>query len=59
VPVKVVSERLGHSSAAFTQQVYMHVIPGMDEDGARVAAEAILGTLTPAPEVPDDTNTGR
>jgi len=43
VPVKVVSERLGHSSVAFTQDTYMHVIPGMDEHGARVAAAAILG----------------
>ncbi|MGH3866232.1 MAG: tyrosine-type recombinase/integrase [Pseudonocardiaceae bacterium] len=43
VPVKVVSERLGHASAAFTQDTYMHVIPGMDEHGARVAADAILG----------------
>ena len=43
VPVKVVSERLGHSSVAFTQDTYMHVIPGMDEHSARVAATAILG----------------
>jgi integrase len=43
VPVKVVSERLGHSSVSFTQDTYMHVIPGMDEHGARVAALAILG----------------
>jgi len=43
VPVKVVSERLGHSSVSFTQDTYMHVIPGMDEHGARVAATAILG----------------
>lgn len=28
--------------------------PGMDEEGARLTAEAILGTLTPAPKVPDD-----
>jgi site-specific recombinase XerD len=27
VPVKVVGERLGHFSIAFTQQVYMHVTP--------------------------------
>lgn len=43
VAVKVVSERLGHSSVSFTQDTYMHVIPGMDEHGARVAAMAILG----------------
>jgi integrase len=28
VPVKVVSERLGHSTPAFTMSVYQHVIPG-------------------------------
>ena len=55
VPVKVVSERLGHSSVAFTMQTYMHVIPGMDEQAARVTATAILGSdsimsqLTPLP----------
>jgi integrase len=52
VPVKVVSERLGHSSVAFTQQVYMHVIPGMDAEGARLAA-AILGTMS-GPNSPGD-----
>jgi hypothetical protein len=53
VPVKVVSERLGHSSVAFTQQVYMHVIPGMDTGGARLAATAILGTVS-GPNSPGD-----
>ncbi|MCW2718627.1 MAG: integrase family protein [Pseudonocardia sp.] len=43
VPVKVVSDRLGHSSVSFTQDIYMHVIPGMDEHAAQVAATAILG----------------
>jgi hypothetical protein len=48
--VKVVSERLGHASVAFTQDTYMHVIPGMDEHGAQVAAAAIFG-LQPGKEV--------
>jgi hypothetical protein len=52
-PVKVVSERLGHTSVAFTQQVYMHVIPGMDAEGARLAATAILGTMS-TPNPPGD-----
>ena len=46
MPVKVVSERLGHSSVSFTQDTYMHVIPGMDEHAAQVAATAILGPAT-------------
>ncbi|MDQ3760522.1 MAG: site-specific integrase [Actinomycetota bacterium] len=53
VPVKVVSERLGHSSVAFPQQVYMHVIPGMDAEGAQLAAAAILGTVS-GPNSPGD-----
>ncbi|MEE9544053.1 MAG: site-specific integrase [Rhodospirillales bacterium] len=32
--IKVVSERVGHSSIAITLGVYGHVIPGMDEDTA-------------------------
>jgi integrase len=31
---KVVSERLGHSRAAITQDVYQHVLPGMQERAA-------------------------
>jgi integrase len=39
VPVKVVSERLGHSKASVTQDIYQHVIPGMQEEAAaRIAA---------------------
>ena len=29
VPIKVVSERLGHSTPGFTMATYQHVIPGM------------------------------
>jgi site-specific recombinase XerD len=36
VPVKVVSERLGHGDIAFTIQTYQHVLPGMQADAARV-----------------------
>ena len=34
VPIKVVSERLGHSNPAFTMTTYQHVLPGMQEDAA-------------------------
>lgn len=43
VPAKVVSERLGHAAVGFTLATYTHVMPGMDQDGACVAATAILG----------------
>ncbi len=39
VPAKVVSERLGHATVAFTLDVYSHVIPGLQEEAAeRIAA---------------------
>lgn len=43
VPVKVVSERLGHSSPAFTMAVYQHVLPGMQADAAAAFGAAIFG----------------
>jgi integrase len=43
VSVKVVSERLGHASAAFTQDVYMHALPGMQEDAAELVAALVFG----------------
>ena len=49
VPLKVVSERLGHSSPAFTMAVYQHVLPGMQRDAARVFARLMA---EPHPEVP-------
>lgn len=39
IPAKVISERLGHATVAFTLDVYSHVVPGMQEDAAdRIAA---------------------
>jgi integrase len=43
VPVKVVSERLGHSKTSLTQDVYQHVIPGMQEDAAARIGAVIDG----------------
>lgn len=44
VPVKVISERLGHESPAFTLKQYAHVIPGMQaEAAAQIAAIVISG----------------
>jgi len=34
IHIKVVSERLGHSSAGFTMDVYQHLMPGMQEQAA-------------------------
>jgi len=41
VPPKVVSEQLGHASAAFTLDVYSHVLPQM-QDAAAAKVEALL-----------------
>jgi integrase len=35
IPVKVVSERLGHAHIAHTIQTYQHLLPGMQADAAR------------------------
>ncbi|WP_084010689.1 tyrosine-type recombinase/integrase [Pseudofrankia sp. DC12] len=51
---KVVSERLGHASVAFTLAFYSHVIPGMDKDAAGLIANAILGE----PPADDDADVG-
>jgi integrase len=40
VPVKVVSERLGHSTPAFTMAVCQHVLPGMQRDAVQMVADA-------------------
>ncbi len=37
IPVKVVSERLGHAHIAHTLQTYQHVLPGMQADAASAA----------------------
>jgi integrase len=45
VSVKVMSERLGHSKASVTQDLYQHVIPGMQEDAAARIAAVVDGGL--------------
>ena len=40
---KVVSERLGHSSIAFTMTVYQHVMPGMQAEAAATFGAAVFG----------------
>ena len=41
VPVKVISERLGHESPAFTLKQYAHVMPGMQAEAAERIAAAV------------------
>jgi hypothetical protein len=42
-PVKVISERLGHESPAFTLKEYAHVIPGMQAEAAAQVASLVDG----------------
>jgi integrase len=50
---KVVTERLGHSTTAYTQDAYQHVLPGMQRDAARRFRERLY---RPAEEADDATN---
>jgi integrase len=43
VPVKVISERLGHEDPAFTMKQYAHVIPGMQAEAAALIAALVAG----------------
>lgn len=42
VNVKIVSERLGHSSVGFTLDRYSHVLPGMQADAAAMLSRALF-----------------
>ncbi len=55
IPVKVVSERLGHANIAFTIQTYQHLLPGMQADAARSTER--LAKPVPPPE--SDSGEGR
>ncbi len=52
IPIKVVSERLGHANIAFTIQTYQHLLPGMQAD----AASAVERLAKPVP--PPDNRSG-
>jgi integrase len=50
VPVKVISERLGHESPAFTLKQYAHVMPGMQAEAAALIAAVVQGDHASDPE---------
>lgn len=43
IDVKIVSERLGHSSPMVTWSIYQHVVQGMQTDAAERVASLIFG----------------
>jgi integrase len=46
-PPKVVSERLGHATVAFTMDVYAHVIPGMQAEAAQLFHDLVFAADEP------------
>jgi len=44
INVKVVSERLGHSSSSITSEIYQHVAPGMQAEAAELVSAMIFGS---------------
>lgn len=45
VPLKVVSQRVGHASPMVTMTIYQHVLPSDDRAAAAAGARAILGDV--------------
>lgn len=48
VPVKVVSERLGHSTISITMDTYSHVLPHMQDEAAKII-DGIMGASQKPP----------
>lgn len=59
VPVKVVSERLGHATPAFTIDTYQHVLPGMQADAACIFERLVVGDLLPGDQKSEKTREKR
>jgi integrase len=49
VPLKVISERLGHESPAFTMKQYAHVLPGMQAEAAADISRIVDAARSTAP----------
>lgn len=43
VPIKVISDRLGHATTAFTMDIYTHAIPAIEHDAAEQIADIVFG----------------
>lgn len=54
--IKVVSERLGHANVAITLEVYVHVLPGMQEGAAERMERLLEGTPAAHREAHSDDN---
>ena len=45
VPVKVVSEMLGHANVSITLSLYAHILPHMQQQAAQTMDAMLRGTL--------------
>jgi integrase len=52
IPVKIISTRLGHATTAFTQDIYMHSVPALEEGAAEQIADLIFNA--PVEELASD-----
>jgi integrase len=43
---KVISERLGHASIAITNDLYSHLVPGMEQAAAAMVDVALEGVIS-------------
>lgn len=43
IPIKVMSDRLGHATTSFTMDIYMHAIPAVEDDAADQIADLMFG----------------
>lgn len=43
IPIKVMSDRLGHATTAFTMDVYTHAIPAVEHEAAEQIADLLWG----------------
>ena len=41
VPIKVVSDRLGHATSTFTADIYTRVLPKVDKEAADLVAKLV------------------
>jgi integrase len=51
IPVKVVSERLGHANATITLNLYAHVLPNMQRAAADMLGLVLAGRGPLAPDL--------
>ena len=56
VPIKVMSDRLGHATTSFTMDVYMHAIPAVEDDAADQIADLMFGTARATQELVEGDN---